>query len=241
MYCVFVWRCSPSGVAILSWRGQNYRVMLRIETIPVTLFAQNARILWDTERKVAVAVDPGGESQLLKKFLDRNALKLEEIWLTHSHVDHVGGVKALQDATGASLVGHQVEAPMRAAVPQICMMFGVPRDGFDVCPEPDLYLAGGETLNFAGRQFQVHFTPGHSPGHLAFYCPSEGFVLSGDLLFQGSVGRTDLPGGNHDVLLKSIVKLMKELPPETAVLSGHGPDTTLAMEIEQNPFLKGVR
>jgi hydroxyacylglutathione hydrolase len=214
--------------------------MLRVETIPVTLFSQNARIIWDTESKLALAIDPGGESHLLRKFVDRNGLKLSEIWLTHSHLDHVGGVKVLQEATGASLVGHQAEAPMRAAVPQICMMFGVPRDGFEICPEPDLYLWGGEKLTFAGREFQVIFTPGHSPGHLAFYCPTERFVLSGDALFQGSVGRTDLPGGSHPVLLESIQKLITTLPPETAVLSGHGPDTTLAIEKEQNPFLKGL-
>jgi glyoxylase-like metal-dependent hydrolase (beta-lactamase superfamily II) len=129
---------------------------------------------------------------------------------------------------------------MRARVVEICRMYGLPTDDIEPAPEPKYPLVGGESLALGAESFVVYHTPGHSPGHLSFYQPDSGVLIAGDLLFQGSVGRTDLPGGSHEVLLKSIAMLMRELPPSTRVLSGHGPDTTLEVERRTNPFLVGV-
>ncbi len=214
--------------------------MLRIETIPVTPFSQNARLISDIEAGVGLLIDPGGEPERILKSAEAAGVSVKEVWLTHSHLDHVGGVAEIIRRTGAKLIGHPLEKDMRKHVVQICQMYGLPSAGFENAPEPDTYVQGGEVLRFANHDFQVIFTPGHSPGHVCFYQPEAGVLLGGDVLFQGSIGRTDLPGGDHETLLKSIDQLMKRLPMETRVLSGHGPDTTLGEERQSNPFLVGA-
>jgi glyoxylase-like metal-dependent hydrolase (beta-lactamase superfamily II) len=144
-------------------------------------------------------------------------------------------------ATGAKLFGHPDEKPLRANVVGICSMFGISARGFENSPEPDTYLRGGETVSLGGHSFKVIFTPGHSTGHLAYYNEAEKVLLGGDVLFKGSIGRTDLPGGDFKTLIKSIRHLVETLPPDTRVLSGHGPDTTLGDELRTNPFLEELR
>jgi glyoxylase-like metal-dependent hydrolase (beta-lactamase superfamily II) len=214
--------------------------MLHIETITVTPFAQNARILSVAGHEDAVVVDPGGDVPLIEDALRRRKLRCSEIWLTHSHIDHCAGVAALMRSYPATLFGHPDEAAFRTAVIQVCRMYGLPEEGMENCPEPTRMLRGGETLTLHGISFEVLFTPGHSPGHLCFYCAAENLLIGGDLLFQGSVGRTDLPGGNGATLLQSIRSKVLVLPPATKVLAGHGPDTTVGAEARSNPFILGT-
>lgn len=213
--------------------------MITVELVPVTDFAQNCRIIADTTTGNAVVIDPGGDIPKILSVLDKKGWICTQIWLTHSHLDHCGGVRALKAQTNAHLYGHKGEAEMRAHVEDICRYYGVPVGTMTNCPEPDTYIKGGELLTFAGEEFKVLFTPGHSPGHLSFYNQTGKFVISGDALFAGSIGRTDLPGGDHGTLLTSIREQLLTLPDETRVLSGHGDDTTIGQERRTNPFLDG--
>ncbi len=211
--------------------------MLEIITIPVTLFGQNARILWCSETKEAVIVDPGGESDLLIGACKGAGLSLTAIWLTHSHLDHCAGVAAILARHQVALLGHPDERVMREKIPEIASMYGLPAAQWPACPEPTDLLRGGEEIRVGNVTARVLFTPGHSPGHLSFYFPGDHLVVSGDALFQGSIGRTDLPGGNHQQLIDTIHRELLILPEDTRVLSGHGEDTTIGVEKRTNPFL----
>lgn len=213
--------------------------MIEIVPVVVTPFAQNCRILGDSESKRAIVIDPGGDVDVISGELASRRWTCEQIWLTHSHLDHCGGVKALKSASGARLYAHPDETMMRSNVRKICSMYGLPPDGFDDCPEPDVSIRGGETLRFAELDFSVHFTPGHSPGHVVFYQKDMKVLLAGDTLFAGSIGRTDLPGGDYDTLMRSLQSVLMVLPDDTQVLSGHGENTTIGVERVSNPFLQG--
>jgi glyoxylase-like metal-dependent hydrolase (beta-lactamase superfamily II) len=173
----------------------------------------------------AVVVDPGG------------ALRVERcaaILVTHGHWDHLGGVADLAEATGAPVYMAEAERILLEQ-PE-----GFTPQGVVVRPRaPDVLLRGGETLDLAGLRFEVLSVPGHSPAHLAYY--ADGCLFSGDVLFAGSVGRTDLPGSSWDVLLESIRSLTERFGPDTVVYPGHGPETTLGAELARNPFLAGLR
>lgn len=213
--------------------------MLEVITIPVTEFYQNCRVLRRRGESGALVIDPGGDIERIRSVLQKHGLRAEEIWLTHSHLDHCGAVRALKQESAALLSAHPGEGEMRKHVPDIAAFYGI-TSGLESCPEPDRALNGGEQLAFGGCSFQVLFTPGHSPGHLCFYEPSEGILLAGDTLFAGSIGRTDLPGGDSATLLRSIREKILTLPDATRVLSGHGPDTTVGAERRSNPFLNGA-
>lgn len=213
--------------------------MLEIILVPVTELQQNCRILADTATRSAVVIDPGGDSPRILDQLSKRGLTCKEIWLTHSHFDHCGGVAPLLRVTGATLSGHPVEAMMRAAVTRIVEMYGMSPGKMENCPEPTRFLSGGESVSFGDSTFKVLFTPGHSPGSISFYNERDGYVLSGDVLFAGSIGRTDLPGGDSQTLLSSIARELLPLPDSVRVLSGHGPDTTIGRERSTNPFLTG--
>lgn len=207
---------------------------MHIETVPVTPLEQNCRILWSERDFNAVVVDPGGEASLILARLKSLKVECSQVWLTHSHFDHVGGLKEIAGATGAKVYGHALEKEMRQRVPRIAAMYGLA--GFLAAPEPDHYLSGGEVLYGPGGEWKVLFTPGHSPGHLCFLNEAERVLLAGDVLFNGSVGRTDLPGGDQDILMASIRSHLMPLPDEVRVLSGHGPETTIGNERRTNPF-----
>ena len=214
--------------------------MLKIEVIPVSDFQQNCRILWQDGSTEALVIDPGADGDRIEKFLSSRKLRCTQIWLTHSHLDHCGGVAyLLRNNADALLFGHLIEREFRSRVEDIKSMYGIQGDKMTNCPEPTRYLEGGETIDFAGVSFMTLFTPGHSPGHLCFYAPSEGLLLAGDTLFAGSIGRTDLPGGHHATLIKSIIEKILTLPDDTRVLSGHGPETRVGTERDNNPFLQG--
>jgi hydroxyacylglutathione hydrolase len=180
-------------------------------------------------------IDPGDEPDRIKAALaDLGVSKVEAILLTHCHFDHVGAVAPMAEATGAPVYCPKLEVPLLADIMAWVPWPGIgPFESYDA----DETLEGGEKLTLAGLDIEVFFVPGHSPGHLAYSIPSEGALLSGDVLFQGSIGRTDLPGGDHERLLKSIGELLDALPGETNVLPGHMAPTTLAAERATNPFL----
>ena len=182
----------------------------------------------------ALIVDPGDEAPKLLNAIDQLGLTLDAILLTHTHFDHVGAVAPVAEATGAEVWVPEIEKPVLADI-----MSFVPWPGFGPYEsyEAEHTLVGGEKLELAGFEIDVLFTPGHSPGHVTFSIPDEHVVFSGDVLFQGSVGRTDLPGGDWPTLLESIRSLVDELPPETTVYPGHMGVTTLGAEKSTNPFL----
>ena len=182
----------------------------------------------------ALIVDPGDEAPKLLAAIDQLGVKLDGILLTHTHFDHVGAVAPVADATGAEVWVPEIEKPVLADI-----MSFVPWPGFGPFESYDAEhtLTGGEKLELAGFEIDVLFTPGHSPGHVTFSIPDEQALFSGDVLFQGSVGRTDLPGGDWGTLLESIRGLVDGFPPDTTVYPGHMGITTLGAERATNPFL----
>jgi hydroxyacylglutathione hydrolase len=192
---------------------------------------ENCWIVHGGER--AVVVDPGDEAPRLIGALDELGLKTEAILLTHTHFDHVGAVAAVARHTGAPVYCPELETDVLADINRYVYPGFGPYESY----EADEQVAGGEQLQLAGLDIDVIFTPGHSPGHVSFSIPEHEMLLSGDVLFQGSVGRTDLPGADHGTLMSSIATLLNTLPDETRVLPGHGPATTLGRERATNPFL----
>jgi hydroxyacylglutathione hydrolase len=216
--------------------------MLKIYKFEQTPFSQNVRILFDPSSGAAAVIDPGGggqEAEVIAKTLRELGTAVVEIWLTHSHLDHCGGVAALLKLVPAKLLASNdpTEAEFRRSVPQIAMMYGLGVGQFASCPEPDQVIGEGDLLKLGAVEFKVLSTPGHSPGHLCFYAEEEQLLIAGDTLFNGSIGRTDLPGSNHGAMIRSLARI-KQLPVETKTLSGHGPDTTIGAELKSNPYLQ---
>jgi glyoxylase-like metal-dependent hydrolase (beta-lactamase superfamily II) len=188
----------------------------------------------DGAAAAGVVVDPGGEAAELQVQLGRLGTTCAAILITHGHFDHVGGVADLAEATGAPVYMPEGERDRLERYSEFAPV-GMPGRPHT----PDHLLEGGETIDVAGLSFDCVAIPGHSPAHIAFQV--EGHLFSGDLLFAGSVGRVDLPGGDWDTLLDSVRALAHRYPPETIVYPGHGPQTTLGAELERNPFLAELR
>lgn len=189
----------------------------------------------DREASEAVVVDPGGGAAELRLELAGMGATCVAIFVTHTHWDHLGGVADLAEGTGAPVYAPAVERDVIERPNDYYTQLGVAIRGW----QPEHELAGGETIEAAGMSFEVVHVPGHSPGHLAYY--ADGALFSGDVLFAGSVGRTDLPHSDWDTLFESIKALVERFPPETIVYSGHGPPTTLGDELARNPFLAELR
>jgi hydroxyacylglutathione hydrolase len=184
-----------------------------------------------------VLVDPGDEPDRLLGAIEQLGVQIEAILITHCHFDHIGAVAPLARATGAPVYCPEIERPVLEDI-----ALGTP-PGFGPFESyvPDHLLAGGESLRLAGLDIEVLFTPGHSPGHLTFSLPAHAVILSGDVLFQGSIGRTDLPFSDHATLERSLATLIDALLPETTVYPGHMGVTTLGRELATNPFLVELR
>lgn len=207
-----------------------------VRSFTVGMVQENSYIVRaDSQADRAVIVDPGDEPERLLAAAESLGVRIEAILLTHCHFDHIGAVAPVAAATGAPVYCPVIERPLLSDV----MRWVPPGFGPFESYEADHTLAGGERLNLAGMDFEVIFTPGHSPGHLTYAVG--GALLSGDVLFQGSVGRVDLPGGDWGTLERSIEGLIRAYPAETAVHPGHMGVTTLGRELQTNPFLSELR
>jgi glyoxylase-like metal-dependent hydrolase (beta-lactamase superfamily II) len=195
---------------------------------------ENCWIVRADEGDRALVIDPGEEADRILALVEDLGVRVEAILLTHTHFDHIGAVAPVARATGAPVYCPELEVPVLADI-----MRYVPWPGFGPFEsyDADETVAGGERLELAGLELDVLFVPGHSPGHVAYSVPGEQALIGGDVLFQGSVGRTDLPGGDHATLMASIAMLLERLPDETVVLPGHMGTTTLGRERSANPFL----
>jgi hydroxyacylglutathione hydrolase len=211
---------------------------MEVRYLTVGVAQENTWIARRDGGDAGLLIDPGDEPERIQAAIaDLGVETIEAILLTHCHFDHVGAVAPMARATGAPVYCPKLEVHVLADVMAWVPWPGIgPFESYDA----DETLEGGEKLTLAGLDLEVFFVPGHSPGHLAYSIPSEGVVFSGDVLFQGSIGRTDLPGGDHERLLQSIGELLEALPGETAVLPGHMAPTTLAAERATNPYLHSL-
>jgi glyoxylase-like metal-dependent hydrolase (beta-lactamase superfamily II) len=231
--------------------------LLHIYTIPVTPFMQNARLLLDDQQGSAVLVDPGGEVDRLLSMIMQLNVKQLGLFLTHAHIDHAGGVvhllqQAKNQFESIPLQAHR-DPILRSSISRQAAMFGLSPTTYLDCPQPDIILEQGDSLQVGSYLGKIAWVPGHAPDHLtAFFEVSEftlhennlsrrlsaPVLLAGDTLFASSVGRTDLPGGSMPTLLRNIREKLLPLPDETVVLCGHGPSTTIGQERHTNPYLQ---
>lgn len=198
-------------------------------------FAENCFLLADPAARLAVLIDPGEDTGRFLAALRESGCRLEGIWLTHAHIDHIQGVEEVKQATGAPVFLHPGDRSLYGAMAEQGAWLGVPAGN---PPPPDHELAHGQRLRLGAWEFEVRHVPGHSPGSVAFV--GAGLAFVGDALFAGSIGRTDLPGGDARTLLGSIRDQLLSLPDQTVVYSGHGPETTIGEERRSNPFLTGA-
>ena len=205
-----------------------------VRTFTVGPVAENCFVARRDGADRALIVDPGDEPGRILEAVEALGVKVDAILVTHCHFDHIGAVAPVAEATGAPVYCPEIEVPVLADI-----MSYVPWPGFGPYEsyDADETVAGGESLALAGLDIEVLFTPGHSPGHVTYAIPDQGALFSGDVLFQGSVGRTDLPGGDGPTLMESIRTLVDGYPPETTVYPGHMAITTLGDERASNPFL----
>ncbi len=210
---------------------------LRAGIIPVTPFQQNCTILFDEDTKRGVIVDPGGDVPRIVEAIAENGLTIEAIWLTHGHIDHAGGAMDLKDRLGIDILGpHEADKPLLDNLEMQAVRFGL-TDAVRNCV-PDRFLDEGEVLSFGDHRFEVLHCPGHAPGHVVFYNREQAFAHVGDVLFAGSIGRTDLPGGDHATLIRSIKEKLLPLGDEIGFICGHGPGGRFGEERTTNPFLR---
>ena len=207
-----------------------------LQRLTVGPFQENCYIIGDEDSGVGAVVDPGDEAARIALAVEQTDLEVGSIIVTHAHIDHVGAVAALADEYACPVLMHAESEPMLMQLPTQAMMMGLK---FGKVPAVDRHIGDGDVLEVGELRLRSLYTPGHAPGHLAFYVEDQGLVLSGDALFAGSVGRVDLPGGSMEVLMRSIEDRLLTLPDETMVYPGHGPQTTIGNERTSNPFLQG--
>jgi len=209
---------------------------LKAAIIPITPFQQNCTLIWDPETKIGAVVDPGGDLEHIERAIAEVGMKPEKIILTHGHIDHAGGAAELKERLGGVPIEgpHEAERPLLDKLAEQGEAYGM----LSARPvTPDRWLAEGDEVTVAGHTFEVLHCPGHSPGSVVFVNRPQRFALVGDVLFQGSIGRTDLPMGNHEALLTSIRTKLLPLGDEFAFICGHGPMSTIGHERQTNPFL----
>ncbi len=215
----------------------SYLCKMQVKKFTFNPFQENTYVLFDGSKE-CVIVDAGcyypQEFEELKLFIQENGLKVVKLISTHSHLDHVFGNKVVLDFFKVPLGIHPEDETTLDALEQTASMYGIPN--VLKSPEPDFYFNHGDFVEFGDTKLEVRFVPGHAPGHVVFVNHEAGVVINGDCLFQGSIGRTDLPGGNHELLLTKIKKELFTLPDHFVVYSGHGGETTIGTEKSTNPF-----
>lgn len=212
--------------------------MLRYQTIPVTAFAQNCSIVWCDETRKAAIIDPGGDLDVLLEAVRALGVELEQICLTHAHIDHAGATAELSQRLKLPIVGpHPGDQFWIDALPEQGQRFGLPHaEPFT----PTRWLHDGDSVHVGLGTLQVRHCPGHTPGHVVFHAPDIQRAFVGDVLFAGSIGRTDFPQGNHEELIRSITERLWPMGDDTVFIPGHGPESTFGRERQTNPYVKGT-
>lgn len=211
--------------------------MLQVKSFTFNDFYENTYLLFD-ETKECVIIDPGcnneSEKSLLSNFITENELTPIHLLNTHCHIDHILGNKYVADTYGLTLVSHKGEIPVLEFGSQTAAMYHIP---YEKSPNIEIFVDEGDVISFGNTTLDIIFTPGHSPASISFYHKESNILIAGDVLFQGSIGRTDLPGGNFEVLIRMIKSKFLTLPDETIVYPGHGEHTNIGIEKRTNPFL----
>lgn len=216
----------------------TFAFMLQVHTLTFNPFSENTYILSD-DTKACVIIDPGcfeaNEEVALVSYLQKLDLRPEKILLTHGHIDHIFGLKFCKESFQVPIFAHEGDLAAIKLLPQICPRYGLPSRE---APLPEHFLNEGGQVTFGNSSLDVIFTPGHSPGSISFYHAAQNFIIGGDVLFQQSIGRSDLPGGDYPTLEKTIREKFYTLPEETVVYPGHGPSTTIGFEMRNNMFVQ---
>ncbi|TKB48246.1 MBL fold metallo-hydrolase [Ferrimonas sediminicola] len=208
---------------------------MKYQIVPVTPFQQNCTLLWCSDTNKAAVIDPGGDLERIVAAIDKQGVEVEQVLLTHAHIDHAGASRMLADQLGVPLVGpHKADQFWLDQLPQQAQMFGL---ALSQAFTPDRYLEDGEQICVGNQTLKVLHTPGHTPGHVVFYNAGAGLAFVGDVLFAGSIGRTDFPMSNHGDLIASITGKLWPLGADTEFVPGHGPNSTFGQERSSNPFV----
>jgi glyoxylase-like metal-dependent hydrolase (beta-lactamase superfamily II) len=211
---------------------------IRAAIIPVTPFQQNCTLLWSDTTKIGAVIDPGGDLDRIREAITSQGVTVEKILLTHGHIDHAGGAAALKDELGVPIEGpHEADRFLLDHLPETARGYGLAEAR---AVKPDRWLREGDTVTVGGITLDVLHCPGHSPGSVVFVAAQERFALVGDVVFKGSVGRSDLPGGDGALLIRSIKDKLLPLGDDVAFICGHGPTSTIGDERRTNPFLQGI-
>ncbi|PLY15188.1 MAG: hypothetical protein C0631_08705 [Sedimenticola sp.] len=209
---------------------------MKFTVIPVTAFEQNCTLLWCEKSKKAAVVDPGGDLDQILEVVENQGLQLEKILVTHAHIDHAGGVGELARTRGLIIEGpHEEDRFWIEAMPKQSEMFGFPAAEIF---EPDRWLNQGDSVTVGEEQLDVLHCPGHTPGHVVFFHKSDRIAIVGDVLFKGSIGRTDFPRGDHQTLINCIKQRLWPLGDDVEFIPGHGPLSTIGYERQTNPFVR---
>ena len=211
---------------------------MEIKKITFNPFQENTYVVWDETRE-CIIIDPGcyedSEKEILKRFIVDNNLNPVKLINTHCHIDHILGNRFVSENWNIELHIHKLDLPLLENAGGIAKTYGFKK--YEGSPYPKHFLKEGEVLNFGKSKLEILFTPGHAPGHICLFSKEEKFIVAGDVLFNGSIGRTDLPGGDYDTLINSIQNKLMVLEDETVVHCGHGQSTTIGKERMTNPFL----
>jgi glyoxylase-like metal-dependent hydrolase (beta-lactamase superfamily II) len=238
MHAIFTWLPEKNRHCAEMTQQTETKAKAGAIIVPVTLFEQNCTILWCEATKKAVVIDPGGDVPKIAAAIKETGVRVEKIWLTHGHIDHVGGAAELRDALKVEIEGpHIADKFLLDNVVTSGARFGMSgvRDF-----APDRWLAEGDRVSIGELNFDILHCPGHSPGSVVFFNKEMRFAHVGDVLFSGSVGRSDIPGGNHDTLIKSIKDKLLPLGDDVGFICGHGPGSSIGQERMTNPFLTGA-